>query len=461
MVKGKGTSKPYIHFIGNSSVDVTGSMHHVRFNKYSLLLDAGMIQGGDVVSNYIQNKEQLKKIKPKEIDYIILSHVHIDHSGLIPALFARGCNAHIYVPYGSTKFLKLLWEDSLKIHISDCQKIESKHGRKAPHLYSQHDIDKALIRCIEIQYNQKHFINEHMAFKYISAGHIVNSAQIYLELKNGNIVKRIGYTGDIGGSTEMPFVDKRETMPYVDILIGENTYNSKSRPNNIKDRNNDIAKISSIISEYNKILIPCFSLQRTQELLMLLDEYGFIEQCPVYLDSPLAYKLCKIWDDGKIWLEPILKKIKIVEEYEQSRLLQESNEHCIIISASGFLQGGRVMNHLKTVLPDRNNHIIFIGYAGENNLASQIKSGQKEVVIDGENIINAANITELRSFSSHASYEELTEYYTVRCRYNKLALVHGNFEDKVEFAHYLQNIISNEGKSARVVAVNQDQKIYF
>ena len=119
------------------------------------------------------------------------------------------------------------------------------------------------------------------------------------------------------------------------------------------------------------------------------------------------------------------------------------------------------MNHLKTVLPDRNNHIIFIGYAGENNLASQIKSGQKEVVIDGENIINAANITELRSFSSHASYEELTEYYTARCRYNKLALVHGNFEDKVEFAHYLQNIISNDGKSARVVAVNQDQKIYF
>ena len=100
------------------------------------------------------------------------------------------------------------------------------------------------------------------------------------------------------------------------------------------------------------------------------------------------------------------------------------------------------MNHLKTVLPDRNNHIIFIGYAGEN-------------------IINAANITELRSFSSHASYEELIEYYTERCRYNKLALVHGNFEDKVEFAHYLQNIISNDGKSARVVAVNQDQKIYF
>lgn len=461
MVKGKGTSKPYIHFIGNSSVDVTGSMHHVRFNKYSLLLDAGMIQGGDIVSNYVQNKEQLKKIKPKEIDYIILSHVHIDHSGLIPALFARGCNAHVYVPYGSTKFLKLLWEDSLKIHISDCQKIESKHGRKASPLYSQHDIDKVLMRCIEVQYGHQYFINEYMSFKYISAGHIVNSAQIYLKLKDGNIVRRIGYTGDIGGNTERPFVDKRGIMPYVDILIGENTYNSKSRPNNIKDRSNDIAKISSIISEYNKILIPCFSLQRTQELLILLDEYGFIEQCPVYLDSPLAYKLCKIWDDGQVWLEFILKKIKIVEEYEQSRLLQESNEHCIIISASGFLQGGRVMNHLKTVLPDRNNHIIFIGYAGENNLASQIKSGQKEVVIDGENIINAANITELRSFSSHASYEELIEYYTARCRYNKLALVHGNFEDKVVFAHYLQNIISNDGKSARVVAVNQDQKIYF
>ena len=150
MIKGNGTSKPYLHMIGNSSTDVTGSMHHLRFKKYSLLLDAGMIQGGDLVANYLANKDQLKKIKPREIDYIILSHVHIDHSGLIPALFAKGCNAHVYVPQGTIPFLKLLWEDSLKIHVSDCQKIEAKHGRKASPLYSESDIEKALFRCIEV-----------------------------------------------------------------------------------------------------------------------------------------------------------------------------------------------------------------------------------------------------------------------------------------------------------------------
>ena len=465
MIKGNGTSKPYLHMIGNSSTDVTGSMHHLRFKKYSLLLDAGMIQGGDLVANYLANKDQLKKIKPREIDYIILSHIHIDHSGLIPALFAKGCNAHVYVPQGTIPFLKLLWEDSLKIHVSDCQKIEAKHGRKASPLYTDSDIEKALFRCIEVG-PEEYRINEDIAFQYLSAGHIIHSTQIYLELRQGNIIKRVGYTGDIGGVQERWYVRDRDTMPYVDVLIGENTYNSKSRPNNAKDRINDIRKIKSIINESNKILIPCFSLQRTQELITVLGENELINpSCSVYLDSPLASKFCDMWadsvgEDGEEF-EKYMSKVKVLNDYEQSKRLQESDEHCIIISASGFLQGGRIMNHLKTALSNPNNHILFIGYAGENNLASQIKSGQKEVKVDGELVQNNANITELRSFSSHANYEELMKYYSEECRYSKIALVHGNFSDKVDFAHELQENLIQQGKSSRVIATNQDQKIYI
>lgn len=119
------------------------------------------------------------------------------------------------------------------------------------------------------------------------------------------------------------------------------------------------------------------------------------------------------------------------------------------------------MSHIKTALPHSNNHLIFVGYAGDNNLASQIKSGQKEVMIDGVLVSNNANITELRSFSSHASYEELIDYYANQCRYNKIALVHGNYEDKIEFAHTLQNELISQGKSARVICTQENQKIYI
>jgi len=451
MVNGKGTSKPYIHFIGNSTIDVTGSMHHIRFKKYSLLLDCGMIQGADIVSNYQANKAQIKAVRPQDIDYIILSHPHIDHIGLVPALFAKGCHAHIYAVEGLIPFLKLLWEDSLKIMTSDCLKIEAKHGRKAAPYYTQDDIGKALMRVIEVPYNQPYALNDSMQFTYYPAGHIINSAQIYLEMTEGYTTKRIGFTGDIGGSIERPYTPIRKPLPFVDVLIGENTYNTPARVNNIKDRPKDIEKIRSIVSEYNKILIPCFSLQRTQEMLKLLTEMNL--DCPIILDSPLAYKFCQMWNDE--WAG-----VKYIETWEQSQALQYSNEHCIILSASGFLQGGRIMAHLKTALSNPNNHLIFIGYAGENNLASQIKSGQKEVIIDGDVVKNKANITELRSFSSHASYEELLEYYSV-CRYNKLCLVHGNFADKVTFTHTLQERLISQGKSSRAIATAEGQKIYI
>ena len=150
----KGTAKPYIKCIGYSANDVTGSCYQVRFKKYNILLDCGLIQGYDIVTDYKLNQKQLKKIKPKEIDYIILSHLHSDHSALLPALYARGCQAHLYAPYGSKILLRLLWEDSLKIMIQDCTKLQNA-GYKASPFYSQEDIEKALNRDIAVSYTHQ------------------------------------------------------------------------------------------------------------------------------------------------------------------------------------------------------------------------------------------------------------------------------------------------------------------
>lgn len=459
MVSGKGTSRPYVQFLGNSAIDVAGSLNLLRFKRYCLLLDAGWAQGFDVMTSYRQNKDQIKKVKCKEIDYIILSHLHIDHTGLVPSLFAKGCHAHVYAPLGSIPFLKLMWEDSFKIHLQDCQKLQNKHGIKANPLYSSADIESALNRIVEIPYNAPYQINETITLTYYPAGHILHSAQVYLEFREGSVIKRVGYTGDIGIRLQ-PYTKPIEPLPFCNLLIGESTYNTPTRPNKTRDRAKDLEKIQSVVEEFNKVLIPCFSLQRTQVMLEVLCSEIKTGNKTIYLDSPLASKFCAIWDDSLKW-QDIMKQIKVIDSYESSVALQESNEHCIILSASGFIQGGRIISHLKTALDKPTTCVIFCGFAGENNLASQIKGRQKEVNIDGTIVKNRANIVELRSFSSHASYEELMMYYGKDIRCDKLALHHGEFEGKVAFANTLQNNLIAQGKSSRVVAVNADSKIYF
>ena len=460
----KGTAKPYVKFISGSATGVTGSAHLVRFKNYGILLDCGLEQGHDIMTDYQANKDFLHKIRVKDIQYIILSHCHVDHSGLIPALFAKGCQAHVYVPTGSIPLLRLLWADSLKIHQSDCLKLQKKHGRKFAPFFTEDDVDTALGRCIEIGFNEEIALNQDVKFEYLSAGHIIYSAQIYLELHQGYQIYRVGYTGDIGGFTPRPFTAPRQSMPFCDLTIGECTYNTPTRPNSVKDRPKDVEKIVSVVNESHKILFPCFSLQRTQELLLnlyMLWEMKDLPDIPVYLDSPLAIKICNMWPDIELWDEVMnWKNLKFISEVTDSKSLQMSNEHCIIVSASGFLNGGRVLNHLTTVLPNENNTIMFIGYAGEQNLASRIKSNEPFVEVNGVVIENKAKIVELRSFSSHASYEELMDYYT-EIPYNKICLVHGEMNGKVEFAKALKDKLASNGKSARVIAVNADTKIYI
>ena len=455
----RGVKKPYIQTLGNSAVSVAGSLHHLRFKKYSILLDCGMAQGFDIMTAYKTNKEQVKKVKTKDVDYIILSHCHQDHSGLIPAMYAKSCHAHVYVPEGSIDFLKLLWEDSLKIHQQDCLKLQHKHNIKASPLFDEDDIAEALNRVIEIPYNEPYKIAEDITLTFIPAGHIIHSAQILVELQDGNIIKRVGYTGDVGGPNLQPYTEPRQDLPFVNVLIGESTYCTPTRPEKARDRSKDIEKLYSAINQFNKILVPCFSLQRTQIMLKLFRDLGINQQIPIYLDSPLAARFCAMWDTSDEWQE-IMSRVKVIDSYDASQGLQFSNEHCIILSASGFLTGGRIMNHLKTALPKGNNCLMFIGYAGENNLASQIKQGQKEVNVDGDIIRNNINIIELRSFSSHASYEALMEYYN-KLRYDKILLVHGEMDGKIEFAHTLQQKLIEQGKSSRVIASNMDTKISF
>lgn len=460
----KGTVLPFVKFISNASIDVAGSAHLVRFQKFGILLECGLAQGGTIATDYQNNKNFLKKIRVKDIQWCILSHCHADHSALIPALFAKGGQMHLYIPKGSREILKILWEDSLKIMQADCLKLVNKHGKGYSPFYTTDDIETALNRCIEVDYHQKVYLTPNIYFYYIPAGHIIHSAQVFLSMAQGYQEYRIGFSGDVGGIINRPYVEPYESLPFVDMLIHECTYCQPTRPNSVKDRPKDIEKIEAVVRDSHRILFPCFSLQRTQELLTVLYEMWedrLLPNIPVYLDSPLAIKICNIWPDFEQWQKVMnWPRLHFISDTDSSKKLQMSNEKAIIVSASGFLAGGRVLSHLTTILPNPNNTIMFIGYAGENNLASKIKNNEPFVEVNGTVLENKAKIIELRSWSSHASYEELMDYLCT-LRYNKVCLVHGNMDGKIEFAKTLKEKLVKQGKSSRVVAVNADTKIYI
>lgn len=463
-----GTKKPYLQIIGASATGVTQSCYVVRFQKYMIMLDCGIYQESDIATNHRKNQELLKKIKPRDIDWIILHESHSDHTCLIPALFARGCQAHIIVPTGTTDFLRILWEDSYKIMTQDTLKLNHKHNIKASPFYKQEDIEVALNRCIEINPMVSYNLTNNITLKYYPSNHIIHACQLSLEFKQGYQKKVLNFTGDVGGKTPQYYVANRIDLPRADILLAESTYNTPKRMNKICDRQKDLEKIASILNKYDRVLIPVFALGRCQTILTEIYNLWLKGKIPenikIYVDSPMSQQISKLFpNDDETWFNIMnnWKNFNFIEDFATSQAMQLSKEPMVILSSAGMMTGGRSVSWAKVFVPDTKSHIIFCGYSSQNTLASQIRYGEKEIMIEGDLLPNNCSITELVSYSSHASYEELMDYYSNILTYDKIVLVHGELEGKISFANTLQNNLIKQGKSSRVIMTNTDNKIYF
>lgn len=449
--------KPYLWFCGNNASDVTGSCTILRWHNYKIAIDMGLIQTNNIVADYKANKEMYKQIKPKEIHAVYITHIHSDHVGGLLIAEHMGMNAHIYVPKGCLNLLKIMLTDSVKIMTQDSMKLQSKHGIKVLPLATEEDIEKVLNRCIEIPFNEPTETFAGIICTLYHAGHIICSSQIVLELKEGYKIKRLGFTGDINTYTVSKSVEPLDPLPFVDILIGESTYSDKHKNYSIKkDRGYDLDLIKTAVNQYNKILIPVFSLQRAEDIMQTL--YNIDIKLPIYFDTPLGIKLYNAWTEPLDFENKL--NLKFINEWAESKELQNSNEHCIILSSGGMLHAGRAVSHLKSILPNKNNCILFCGFSAENTTATAIKRGDKSIIVDGETLPNNCQIYSLNTFSSHANYSQLMQYYQT-IKYNKLALVHGTQNTKINFANELQNKLYDSGVSAKVVAVSKNQKIYL
>ena len=453
----KGTSRPFLNFIGNNAVDVTGSCTILRFNNIKLAVDMGLIQTNNIVADYRANRDMIRRIKPKTVHGVVVTHNHADHvCGLLVAVH-MGMNAYIYVPQGSLPIMRIMLEDCVKIMESDSTKLQNKHGIKAPPLATLEDVDKVMSWCVEVPFNKPYEIVGGAKLTYYDAGHIINSAQCVIEIQQGYTTKRIGFTGDICNEPKGKSVRPLQPLSRVDVLVSECTYSDPTRCYSMKkDRWYDEQMILTAINQYHRILIPTFAQQRLEDILEVLAKLGVTKR--VYVDTPLGEKIYMAWPEQLDYENRL--NLKFVQSWEESQALQVSNEPCIIVASSGMLTAGRAVCYLKYLLSSPNNAVLFIGYSAENTTATEIKQGNKLIKVDGEVVENKAQIYSLNSFSSHSNYNQLMKYL-MELDYQKVCLVHSAYESKVAFANTLQNNLIAQGKSSRVIAVNADSKIYF
>ena len=438
-----------------------------------------MIQGEHtVLENYKANIKYIQKIRPQELQYIIIGHVHQDHIGMIPTLYARGkCNAKIIVPKGSTSILREMWLDSSFINCRDVEVINLKNDRNYEPFYTEDAVYKTLEYIEEIDSDKIVPLSDELAIRYTDAGHILLSKQCEVYINGGSRTRKILFSSDLGNISTQDtrvFVENFKPVTSANIAIMECTYASKERQCTKETYKKDVTKIKSVVEQYcidnnSRVLIPSFSLDRTPYILWILYSlFGKDEnfKIPILIDSPLANRLLDCYSsilvgEKKELFDEIMSwnNIKRVIQPEASKAAIADKGAKIILSSSGMLTAGRSVKWTQSILPNENDCILFMGYSGENTLAWKIKHGKdhKTININGKPYKNKAQIYDLKSFSSHMQRNEMLNYYkSINCE--KIYLVHSD-SNKIEFKHDLENAIADCLKSTKVVAVNSGTKI--
>jgi metallo-beta-lactamase family protein len=444
-----------VKFLG-AAISVTGSCHLITTDKYKILLDCGQFQGSDELEQL--NREPLG-FNPSEIDFVILSHAHIDHSGRIPLLTKHGFRGKIFCTDATADLVSIMLRDSAYIHKKEAE----WHNRKAERsnrplidpLYTAEDVEEALEYLNPALYNQLITVNEDIKFRFRDAGHILGSAITELWIRQGDKISKIVYTGDLGVKNKT-LLRNPEIINEADYLIMETTYGDRVHETNEESLEKFIDIIIKTTKRGGTVVVPSFAVGRTQELIYELNMYyeqheeykKDLDDIMVYIDSPLAISATEIFRrnvqvfdeetramilDGDHPLD--FKNLKFTRTSEESKQLNISTQPKIIISASGMCDAGRIKHHLKHNLWNPKSSIVFVGYQAEGTLGRSIVNGDKNVSIFGERIHVQAEIYSLEGFSGHADRDELLQWVSSFTKPpKKIFLVHGEEESKLGFA---------------------------
>jgi len=433
-----------IEFIGGART-VTGSQHLLHINGKKILLECGLFQGKRS-ETYDRNKNF--KFNPAEIDVMILSHAHIDHSGNIPNLVSKGFKGLIYATSATVDLCQIMLRDSAHLQEKDIEFVNKKRKKKNEEaldpLYTLEDVEKAMDQFVGVQYNRAIDLYPGIRVTFRDAGHILGSAGVFLEIeeKDGRKIN-LGFSGDIG-RPDSPVIKSPDVLRDLDVLIMESTYGNRLHSPAEEVEEDFSTTINEVINNGGKVIIPAFAVGRTQTIVYMLHklfDQNRIPEIPIYVDSPLAVDATAVFrshpecldrETGRIFLEegsdPFgFGRLKYIKKTEESKELNDKKGPMIIISASGMAEGGRILHHLANNIGNPKNLILFVGYAAEHTLARRIMDGDKKVNIFGEEYDVNAKIKIMDYFSGHADQKELLGYLRLNTQ-NKLKsifLVHG------------------------------------
>lgn len=454
--------------------NVTGSKHLIRLNDgTSILLDCGMFQG---MGEHTEELNEHFGFNPQKVDYMILSHAHIDHCGLIPRLVAEGFEGSIFCTAPTMDLAKILLMDSARIQEQDVE-YSNKHRMKnglplLRPLYNEEQAMEALRLFKIVNYNEEYEIAPSVKFCFTDAGHLVGSAAVHLTITEGGKQTIVTFSGDVGRYGDM-LLKSPQPFPQADYIILESTYGDSLHKDvgAIEDSLLEVIKQTCGIKK-GKLIIPAFSVGRTQELLYALNALelnGTLPDLHYYVDSPLSEKATRVLMDHpevynkevtdvlKVDANPFgFKGMKFIESTEESKALNNDPTPCVIISSSGMAEAGRVKHHIKNNINNPKNTILMVGYCEPGSLGGHLLRGDHEVFIFGEKYEVRAEVQSIKSMSAHGDYEDLLHFISCQDpeRVKKVFLVHGEYEVQ---QHFRQKILDKGFASVEIPY--QHQKI--
>jgi metallo-beta-lactamase family protein len=455
-----------IHFHG-AARSVTGSMHILEVGDQRVLLECGMYQG--------KRKEATKRNRelpfdPKGIHAATLSHAHIDHSGNLPNLVKNGYGGSILATSGTADVARVLLRDSAMIQARDAEylnrKIDKKNkkhkgkpkGKKHEPVEPIYTIDDAIEtgnRFQEVPYHEAVEVAPGVRLTFHDAGHILGSAVSLYELTEGDRTIRLGFTGDLGRPRQ-PILRDPEALPAIDYLITESTYGDRVHDSDesMKDQLHRI--MAETIERGGRLVIPAFSVGRTQNLVYYLAELfheGRLQPIKIFVDSPLAVNATKAYRDHPecfdLETQAMLESgqnpfgfelLTYTRSREESMEINSYDKPCVVISASGMCEGGRILHHLKRGVSQVENTLLIVGYQAEHTLGRRILDGEEVVPILGKDFKVRCQVKKMNGLSAHADREEMSTYIKHIPGLKQVFVVHGEETASLAFAEHLEGL---------------------
>ena len=436
---------------------VTGSKHLLTLkngNRY--LLDCGMFQGMGKDTNDM-NREW--GFEPNEVNHLILSHAHIDHCGLIPKLVKDGFKGNIFCTPATVQLAKVLLEDSAEIQEDDVKYVNKRRAADGlPYvkpLYTKDEADASYNHFREVEYNNWTKVDEYVQVLFTDAGHIIGSAAVHLKIIENGVVSVLSFSGDIGRYRDV-ILKSPAVFPQADYILLESTYGNSLHDVQLTTPDSLLSWIvKTCLEKKGKLIMPAFSVGRTQELLFALNQLELQHRLPsvdYFVDSPLSVEATELVKKYPHYFNRTIQKIiesdidpfsfsglKYIRSVNESKLLNFRNEPCVIISASGMADAGRVKHHISNNIENSRNTILMTGYCEPNSLGGRLIAGAKEVSIFGVLHEVHAEIGSIRSMSAHGDYEDLCQFLSCQDprQVRKLFLVHGEYEVQQQFRERL------------------------